>query len=261
MMTKTTAQDLIKIQSTTYSNDEIDLRELFFILWNKKLWIFLFILMAIVLSTIYVIKQPNIYESKAIFKINSDPYGILERQGVYGRTTQDSLDSLDSLESLISNQLKQEITYRSKISVINLTVSINKKDKKIAVSKQGKDAQAVFDEVSTFSQYVNQVYIKHELERAKAQLTPVRKLLEKQVLPEVKQVIAEKYAYLIYKEALLKSGSVELVKLTKKAVKATSHIKPKRALIVTLATLLATILSVFIVLLHHYIIKEYLKPE
>lgn len=254
-MTKTTAQDLIKIQSTTYSNDEIDLRELFFILWNKKLWIFLFILMAIVLSTVYAIKQPNIYESKAIFKVNSDPYGILESQGSYGR------GSDEAFEYLISNELKQEITHRSKISAINLAVSIDNKHKQIIVSEQGEDAQVVFDEVSAYSQYVNQVYIKHELERAQAQLTPVKELLEKQMLPEVKQVIAEKYAYLIYKEALLKSGSVELVKLTTKAVKATNHIKPKRALIVTLATLLAAMLSVFVVLLHHYIIKEYLKPE
>lgn len=70
------------------------------------------------------------------------------------------------------------------------------------------------------------------------------------MLGEVNRAIVEKYAYLIYKEALLESGSVELVTDITAAVKPVNQIKPKRALIVLLATMLSGILAVFIVFYH-----------
>jgi len=247
MTIKTTTQHLPNAQSII-QDDEIDLKELFFILWNKKAWILSFTFIAAILGAIYAAAQPNIYEAKAVFKINTDPYGIAASQGIYGRAND------ESFEYLSGDIIKQKIEAIAKpvISVMGVKVSLNKKTNEVSVSSQGNDAKKVFNQVSVYSQFANQVYVNDELHNVQAQLAPIKLLLEKQDSPEVKQAIAEKYAYLIYKEALLKSGSVELVKLTKKAVKPTSHIKPKRALIVVLSTLLAGMLSVFIALTHHY---------
>jgi len=242
----------IRAEQGIYQNDEIDLRELFLILWNKKFLIFSFTFIAAILGAIYAASQPNIYEAKAVFKINTDPYGIAASKGIHGRA------SVESFEYLSGDIIKQKIKAIAKpvISIMGLKVSLNKKTNEVSVSSQGNDAEKIFNQVSVYSQFANQVYVNNELQNVQAQLIPIKILLDKQDSPEVKQAIAEKYAYLIYKEALLKSGSVELVKLIKKATKPTAHIKPKRALIVVLTILLAVMLSIFITLIHHYFRKK-----
>ncbi|MGR6832876.1 GNVR domain-containing protein [Aliivibrio wodanis] len=63
-----------------------------------------------------------------------------------------------------------------------------------------------------------------------------------------KEVLAEKNAQQLYKIALLKIPNTELVNVIQEPVKATNHIKPKRALIIVLGTLLGGMLGVVIVL-------------
>lgn len=48
--------------------DEIDLAELFSILWRKKYWIVGFIFVVCLATTVYALKLNNIYESKALLK-------------------------------------------------------------------------------------------------------------------------------------------------------------------------------------------------
>lgn len=69
-------------------------------------------------------------------------------------------------------------------------------------------------------------------------------------------MIVDKYDYLICKEGLLESGSIELVKLITAALKPTSYIKLIRELIAILAILLAGILSVFIALMYHFLMRK-----
>ena len=49
--------------------DEIDLRELFKIIWDKKFFIILFTLAIIVLATVYAYSKTPIYEAKALLEI------------------------------------------------------------------------------------------------------------------------------------------------------------------------------------------------
>lgn len=232
-------------QQSTCTDDEIDLKELILVLWHRKLFIILCTLAAIVASSIYVNIKPNIYEAKAVFKINAAPYGVS------GRSTGDAFEYLSSIET------QNKIASIAGQEALNLTMKIS--GASIIATKQGTDAQVIFNEVSIYEKYINRVYIQEEVSQIKAQLVPVKKLLEKQKIPEVKQLIAENYSYLIYKEALLESGSIELVKVTTSAIKPVNSIKPKRALIVTLATLLAAMLSIFIVLILHSFIPDKLN--
>ena len=57
--------------------------------------------------------------------------------------------------------------------------------------KKGQDVQGIFDEVAAYTQYINQIYTAQELSQTKAQLIPVKILLEKQDIPEVKESIAK----------------------------------------------------------------------
>ncbi len=72
----------------------------------------------------------------------------------------------------------------------------------------------------------------------------------------MQDVFAEKYAQQLYKIALLKNPNTELIQVIQQPVKATSHIKPKRALIVVLGTLLGGMLGVAIVLVRFAFRKE-----
>ncbi|WP_422836543.1 GNVR domain-containing protein [Aliivibrio finisterrensis] len=72
----------------------------------------------------------------------------------------------------------------------------------------------------------------------------------------VKGVLSENAAQQLFKIALLKSPSTELIHVIQEPVKATSHIKPKRALIVVLGTLLGGMLGVAIVLVRFAFRKE-----
>jgi len=77
----TKEKDLMKsnVQHSTCADDEIDLKELILALWHRKLFIILCTLVAIIARSMYVNIQPNIYEAKAVFKINAAPYGVSGR--------------------------------------------------------------------------------------------------------------------------------------------------------------------------------------
>lgn len=243
-------------QQSTCTDDEIDLKELILVLWHRKLFIIICTLVAIIASSIYVNMQPNIYEAKAVFKVNTDPYGNVESQSFSG-----SVDNIKTkaFEYLSDRDIQEKIITLSGNLPLNVNISIDAKAGEIIATKQGEDAQDIFDKVFAFTKYANQAYVENELDKVKRQISPVKKLLEKQKISEVKKVIAENYSYLIYKEALLESGSIELVKVTTSAIKPVNSIKPKRALIVTLATMLTAMLSIFIVLILHSFIPDKLN--
>ena len=56
----------------TYSDDEIDLRELFLILWEGKALITIVTGLAAIVSVAVALSMPNIYQSTAIMAPKSD---------------------------------------------------------------------------------------------------------------------------------------------------------------------------------------------
>ena len=54
-------------------DDEIDLRELFSVLWDGKVWISAITAAAAAISVFVALSLPNIYESKALSQIDRNP--------------------------------------------------------------------------------------------------------------------------------------------------------------------------------------------
>ena len=58
-------QHVVQSQQPGY-DDEIDLRELFLVLWKGKLWIVAITFIAAVISVVVALSLPNIYRSEAL---------------------------------------------------------------------------------------------------------------------------------------------------------------------------------------------------
>ncbi|MDD3026378.1 MAG: Wzz/FepE/Etk N-terminal domain-containing protein [Aliarcobacter skirrowii] len=96
--------------------DEIDLRELFKIIWDKKIFIILFTLVITVLATVYAYSKTPIYEAKALVEIGE--YKI-------NNTTKNSVDDasvitrkLTTLFIDMEKNLKDKTSQISNISVV-----------------------------------------------------------------------------------------------------------------------------------------------
>lgn len=129
-----------------------------------------------------------------------------------------------------------------------IRVSYNKRNNYIVVAKTSEDPQSAFDGVSVFSNSLNRVLKLREMEKVQASINAL-KGQENVASTKTKEYLDELLAQQLYKEALLASSHTKLVTQINEAVKPTSHIKPKRALIVILGTLLGIGVGVTIALI------------
>lgn len=245
-------------QPPSFQNDEIDLKELFLALWAGKLWIIGLTFLFAIGATIFAVQSPNIYESKAVLVVDADPYGIVEDNG-YAAGSQ-LVHKANAEFPYISGKVMKEsvatLANSDGLSLSRLSFSIEKRGGQITVSQQGLQVSDIYQNVLMFSKYVNQAYKQAELAKVNVELESTKALLEQNQIEKVQDVLAGKYAQQLYKEALLKSQSTELIHVIQEPVKATSHIKPKRALIIVLGTLLGGMLGVALVLVRFAFRKE-----
>ncbi|MUK29453.1 lipopolysaccharide biosynthesis protein [Aliivibrio fischeri] len=245
-------------QLLSSQSDEIDLKELFLALWEGKLWIIVLTALFAIGATIFAVNSPNIYESKAVFIVDTDPYGIVEGNGyVVGSQLESKVNA--ELPFISGKSIKEAIEVLANNSSSNLdklSFSIDKRTGEISVFQQGLNPEDVYQNILVFSKYVNQAYKQNELVKIASQLTSTKTLLEQNQIEKVQDVLAEKYAQQLYKIAILKNPSTELIYVMQEPVKAASHIKPKRALIVALGALLGGMLGVAIVLVRFAFRKE-----
>ena len=96
--------------------DEIDLRELFKIIWDKKIFIILFTIVVTVLAGIYAYSKTPIYEAKALIEIGE--YKI-------NNTSKNFVDDSSNLEKKLSTlfvdmekNLKDKTSQISNISIV-----------------------------------------------------------------------------------------------------------------------------------------------
>ncbi len=101
--------------------DEIDLKELFFVLWNAKLFIVAITGFFAVLSVVYALMLPNIYESSALLSPRSSQSGISGLAAQYGGLAamagiqlpsgEDGNKTLIAVEKMKSKQFFEEYLY------------------------------------------------------------------------------------------------------------------------------------------------------
>lgn len=239
-----------------YKNDEIDLRELFCALWSGKLWIIGFTLFCGLSAGLFAYIQPNVYQVSATFRIDADPYNFVESRG-YNAGGQLAQEVNNSLPFLTSPQAKSAIADLSQQSIEQLNgLSISKGgESNIIVTKQSIFPERAFESVSLYTMNINTVLKANELEKVQSVIKATEPLIESQQ-GRVRDVIAEKYADLLFKQAILQSPTTKLVQVITEPVVPTIHVKPKRALIVVLGTLLGGMLGVAIVLIRFAFRRE-----
>ncbi|RKF17527.1 hypothetical protein DBZ36_13910 [Alginatibacterium sediminis] len=232
---------------TPSQDDEIDLRELFLAIWKQKWFIMAFSVLFAIGGAIFALKSPNIYESKSELVIAIDPFGL-------GRDFHESVNEVylgitsNKVISIVEHQTEQNLS---------LNFSLDSRNRKILVSKQGTSANDVYKEVKAYTDNINQIFTALKESQLQSTVPSLETTINKQSSQAIQKVLAERYAQQIYKISLLQSPSFELIHLTKEPLQASTHIKPKRALIVVLATLLGVMLSLAIVLVRY----AFRKPD
>ena len=103
--------------------DEIDLKKLFFVLWNAKLFIIAITGFFAVLSVVFALKQPNIYESSAVLSPRSGKSGLSGLTAQYGGIAaiagiqlpsgEEGSKTLIAMEKMKSKQFFEEYLYKA----------------------------------------------------------------------------------------------------------------------------------------------------
>jgi uncharacterized protein involved in exopolysaccharide biosynthesis len=117
-----------QINTQRYEEDEIDLKELFKTLWDKKIFIGVFTTVVTILAIIYAFSVPKVYEAKAIFKVGEykemSKTGDLENQNIDINISTKTVDATSGLtkelEVLFIEILKNEKDREAKIENISV---------------------------------------------------------------------------------------------------------------------------------------------
>ena len=104
------------MQEKYLQEDEIDLRELFKIIWDKKFFIILFTLAITVLATVYAYSKTPIYEAKALLEIGE--YKINNTSKIFVDDASNLEKKLSTLFVDMEKNLKDKTSQISNISIV-----------------------------------------------------------------------------------------------------------------------------------------------
>lgn len=230
------------------NNDEIDLRELFLTLWQGK-WIVLALTLLVgVMAAFYAVKQPNQYQTKASVVVNSSFYSLDD-------TYQLSLSPYVLTGSGLTNVLKDTSGEHQSL-VDGVAISYDKRDEVFTISKTSFSPEEAFAGVEFALNRLNPILKHLELSKVATAVNSVSSLSELNSAEQVKSSLSEIYAQQLYKKAVLENPDSQIVQVVSPPVKPTSHIKPKRPLIIVLGVLLGGMLGVAIVLIRFAFRKD-----
>ncbi len=248
IVTLLTRSKSLKPKQANYCDElhETSLSEVCRLLWNGKLWIMCFGALFACGAGIYAVNQPNLFQSYAVLHIELDPY--LEAKNV-NPVGQLSEEANNSLPFLTSSAAKSIILRNSRAPHGSLDDLIISKDRagSIRVLSQSTDASKAFESVSLYAQNINRAFKYNQLKKVNSILVATKTIInDEQGL--VQQALAERYAQLLFKQAILESPDSELVKITTSPMMPKTKIKPNIGLTVILGTLLGAMLGVILIL-------------
>jgi LPS O-antigen subunit length determinant protein (WzzB/FepE family) len=108
------------LEEKVYVEEEIDLRDLFKTVWDRRIFILVFTLVVTMLAIVYLIIKTPIYEVKALVEIGSYKTEIVNNQG------QTSIETVNLDDA---NELSK------KLSMIFIDLKKNEKDKEFEITK------------------------------------------------------------------------------------------------------------------------------
>jgi len=297
------------------ADDEIDLRELFAVIWRGKWIIIASTLILAIAAVIFSLKQPNIYKASALLAASSQENnklngmasqlgGLASLAGINlgggGGTDQTTL-AIEVLKSRqffsefavkynIKPQLMAPLSWDRMSGALSLNPELYDADKKVWVREvkapqkpepSDQESHEVFKSVLTIAtdketglitigaehispivaqQWVtwavddiNQVMKQRAKEETLANINYLKKELEKTSLSQMQTVFYQLIEEQTKKLMLTEVSNDFVFKVIDPAVVAEQKIKPKRALIVVLGTLLGGMLGVMMVLIGHFV--------
>ncbi|EGA66717.1 GNVR domain-containing protein [Vibrio brasiliensis] len=235
-----------RASSTYYTNNEIDFRELFIALWAGRVILVLSVLVFSVTAAIYAVYKPNVYQAEAKFFLSNDFYGV---KGIVEQRYSENFFS--------GENFKRELEQRTQHDNLeDVKISYDSRSRIIYISNISTDPEYAYEAVQTVSMALNDVIKQVELKKVNLSINSLLSNLEMINSGNSDEFFDEIYAQQIYKKILLENPASELIQVIDAPDKPTSHIKPKRALIVTLGTLLGGILGVSIILVRFAFRRE-----
>ncbi|MDA0149412.1 Wzz/FepE/Etk N-terminal domain-containing protein [Vibrio sp. LaRot3] len=232
---------------------EIDLRELFVALWKGKFIITIATMLFGAASVLYAYQQPNIYQSNAKF--------VVQTSG--GIPSSKIISSYFQLQSILTGQdVYQMIRKNANNSTVvfsGLSISVSKNGE-IFISNSSLSPEKSLDPVQVYAEEVNDALKTTLLSRIEVTLAATQGIIEQQT-GSIRDALAEKYAELLFQKAILESPETQLISVITPPVKPTTHIKPKRAKIVIMGTMLGAMFGIAIVLIRFAFRREELETE
>ena len=129
--------------------DEIDLKELFLVLWNAKLFIVAVTGFFAVLSVVIALMQPNIYESSALLSPRSGQGGISGLAAQYGGLAamagiqlpsgEEGSKTIIAIEKMRSKQFFEEYLYQAILVELMAVKSWEPSSNTLEIDKENYD--------------------------------------------------------------------------------------------------------------------------
>jgi len=237
-----------QVPASYHQNDEIDLRELFLTLWQGK-WIVLAstFLLAIV-ATVYAVKQPSVYQVEAKATMNTSFYSM---DGSYQLSLPTSLFNGSELIRVIKDEIDDKGSLLSGVGI-----SYDNRNHVFTITKSSTSPEESYRGVELSLNSLNPILKQLELSKVTTAVNSVSSLEQLNPTESVKLSLSEIYAKQLYKKAVLENPDSQIVQVVTPPVKPTSHIKPKRPLIIVLGVLLGGMFGVAIVLIRFAFRKE-----
>lgn len=231
-----------------YRDDEIDLLDLFKALWRGK-WVVLITTALFAIGAVaFAFNQPNIYQAQASFVFNNNIYGLEEAEKP---VVSPNILTGNLIKGMIASQVEVDESLLRGVGI-----AFDKREQLITVSKTSASPDEAFQSVELVYHSLNAILKQVVLAGVLSAVDSAASLKNVQVSGKVQESVAEIYAQQLYKKAVLENPSSELIQVVNPPVKPTSHIKPKRALISVLGTLLGGMFGVAMVLIRFAFRKD-----
>ncbi len=130
----------------------------------------------------------------------------------------------------------------------------------LTINSQSYNARDAYINLKEYANNVNNILKEHEIKKIDIALKATHRLIQNKE-NKVSSNLTEKYADLLYKKEILQDSSSRIIKIINSPIEPTSHIKPKRALIITLGFLLGCMLAVASLLIREALVGVNLESE
>ncbi|MCJ8327974.1 MAG: Wzz/FepE/Etk N-terminal domain-containing protein [Campylobacterales bacterium] len=193
--------------------DEIDLRELFLTLWNKRIFIVIFTTITTILSIIFVLNKTPIYEARAVWEIGS--YETKEENIIKSIFIDNPKSLAQELNILYIDLLKNKKDRKSEISSIK---SLKNQNKFLEIKSLAISNDLAIDEINKVSIYIQKKH-KEKLDQVLNTKKFELKTIDKKINFIKNNKLVEINEKIFYQKNILLKSFNDLISLNSSTIK------------------------------------------